>query len=135
MLDVRKETKKKLRYIRSKSTPPSIQTHSKVVDLKNNNNHSNKHDNVDEIKVKPNESKTIDVSNSSSEKFITEIQKELLISCNDNIDETLEMVQVSDNGSKTSSDTSANDSLHLQEIETQSAPEIIPGLYNTFVNS
>lgn len=142
MSDVRKETKKKLRYIRSKSTPPAIQKATQLSrDIQNNmiltdstKHHQEKLQIRDEIVSKDSIN---NIKNTINDILVTESEMKILrnIKSDNIIDEDMEMIQISDNGTKTSSEISINECLDLERTGKQSILETEPSEYQTFSNS
>lgn len=125
MLNIRKETKKKLKYIRSKSVPASVRSTIKEIGTKVPDEHTNA------VKIKENVTLETKIKNSDEHNRNKEKDTEIIIinPINSTRDD-LEMVQVSENGSKTSSELSIASCLNLPSIRAASAPEITQSLYS-----
>lgn len=148
MSDVRKETKKKLRYIRSKSTPPPVQQSTSLTkDIYQNGNnmrestrHHHRHHNHQEKrqivdKIISNDSTNCDKKDALKDVPIIEdnIKNFNNIKFDNNTEEGMDMVQVSDNGSKTDSEVSIN--VCIERTGRPSILETEPSEYKTFSNS
>lgn len=128
MLDVRKETKKKLKYIRSRSMPPSIQTTTNNTKSCEENHWepSGREGLVEEqnfvhIRID-------DIKNEAAHQL-----EELKLGTTATFkkgkeDEALDLIQISDNGSNESLESSSTE-LALRPSRTLSSPEISRSLY------